>query len=1114
MKAIFNFHSINARLRFWFFLSVMIPLTSVIIIIYNQRVTSIKKESFAKLTLIRDFKVLEVNSWFDERVGDINNLSDNHYIKELETLFSKTDLSHDDTTYFQITRSELSAFLKNYNDYNEIFLIDPATGQVKISTNISNEGISRSDKPYFIEPMKTRDLFIQDINYSETTGKLQMAISKPIICSEHDSAQIIAVLVMRIDLHRSLYELLLNRTGMGKTGETLIVDKNAIALNELRWYENAPLNLKIDAKPAIRASLGESGLTETADYRGEKVLAAFTYIPRLHWGFIAKQDFTEIYAPVRGLFRNLLIILGITLILAVVIANWLANSLALPIIALTDVAKHISEGHISARNESKRTDELGYLARSFDNMADAMESKMRIQAGNSELLSAMVAATGISDAGHEVLKKLIELTDSQMGAMYLLDANKEKFEHFASIGINSGLAMIFSADKLEGEFGKVLTTKEITHLKDIPNDTSFTFKTVIGTLIPREIITIPLIVDKAIVAIISIGKLSEYSKDSIEILDQTWISMSAALSNQLANEKIVKLAEELTKTNVELQVQTNELDAQTIELEQQNRELEIQQQNVEAASLMKSQFLSNMSHELRTPLNSVLSLSSVLLMQSTDKLSDEEARYLEIIHRNGKHLLDLINDILDLAKIESGHVAISTGLFSINSTVDNILDSLESTASEKGLNIFKEMPATTPQIESDEGKLYQILQNILANAVKFTDKGYVKVSISHDEKRITIKITDTGIGIPQDQLSRIFEEFIQVDGTTSRLYEGTGLGLAIARKTVHLLSGDISIESTVGTGTTFTVTLPIIWQGVRETSETALLTSLNRPELPSPSESNKSSRILIVEDNEAAIIQIKTVLASEGYMVDVATGGQEALDYMKETIPDCIILDLMMPDIDGFQVLEQLRSTPPTAHLPVLVLTAKDLTPDDLKSLSANNIQQLIQKGDVNIKDLLFKVKLALGSLPKKKTEKRLEQKKDVTIAKPQRELPEQKLDSDGKKTVLIVEDNSDNMISVKAILGDRFHILEAVDGEEGLQTATTDIPDLILLDIALPKMDGFTVARKLRENSATEKIPILAVTASAMRGAREKIIEADFDEYVAKPIDADELIDKMNKWL
>ena len=655
----------------------------------------------------------------------------------------------------------------------------------------------------------------------------------------------------------------------------------------------------------------------------------------------------------------------------------------------------------------------------------------------------------------------------------------------------------------------------------------------------------------------------------------------------------------------------------------------------------------------------------------------------------------------------------------------------------------------------------QILQNLIGNAVKFTNAGSVTVSVQSDREKIAVRIADTGIGIAEKDLLYIFDEFRQVDGSSSRRHEGTGLGLAIARKAARMLGGDIAVTSTPEKGSTFTLTLPITWQGlapvyepivsreppgvkparktilivddepemasmisryllqegyntltatsgsealklaarelpfavtldiimpgmdgwevlqglkknpetkdipviivsiseeretgfalgavgyiskpvsmkqliseiqkigkpqarsimivddndldrqeirrivegeglksivvedgaaclellkknipdvlvldlmmpepdgfavldrIRSNPETrdlpvivvtakdltekdrnkltgnvfsvleksvaasaTLLAEIKRiltdleslPKNPGAKTTAVSPRILIVDDNEAVIIQVKAVLESAGYFADVARGGQEAFDYVSRTIPDGIILDLMMPEIDGFAVLEKIRGTKATEKIPVLILTAKDLVPEDFKKLSANNIQQLVQKGDIDREDLLSKVrsmvegksqvKFETGNVkPGAQGSKRAAQ---AQIRKPRGE----------SAAILVVEDNPDNMTTIKAVLKNRYRILEATDGEEGLRMAGEARPDLILLDMALPKMDGFAVVRHLKDNLELSNIPVIAMTAQAMKGDREKILEAGCNDYIAKPIDPEGLLTKISEWL
>ena len=292
-----------------------------------------------------------------------------------------------------------------------------------------------------------------------------------------------------------------------------------------------------------------------------------------------------------------------------------------------------------------------------------------------------------------------------------------------------------------------------------------------------------------------------------------------------------------------------------------------------------------------------------------------------------------------------------------------------------------------------------------------------------------------------------------------------------------------------------------------------ILDDIGKPhKRPLSGELKTAKRVLVVEDNPAAIIQLKIVLESEGYLVDIAGGGKEALDYVKATIPDGIILDLMMPEVDGFAVLNNIRANITTRNIPVLILTAKDLTSEDLKELKSNNVQQLIQKGNVPRETLLHKTRLMLGEASVTGS---------VTGSQKKTELSEMSTGPlpkiarvEGKPTILLVEDNPDNMITIKAVLHDKYNIIEAADGEKGLDMALTERPDLILLDMSLPEMDGFTVVGKIKEENKTCHIPVIAMTARAMKGDREMILKAGCDDYISKPIDPDDTLKKIKGWI
>ncbi len=1368
---LFIFKSIQTRLTYWFLLLTLSPLIIALIITYFQQVSVIESRTFDKLTAIRDLKAERLTDWLSERVGDMKTISAENKLGELENIYNNTILNQNDNKILESSRRNLKHYLKNYPAYDELFIINPKNGKILVSTKEDMEGEDKSRDEYFTKPMQSREFSFKDVYYSSTLSEYSMAYSIPIFCEKHAGEHIVGILVARINLHNSLYRMLLDRVGLGKTGETMIVNEDGVVLNKLRWYENAPLNLQVNSIPVIRASQGETGITEAVAYNGKKVLAAYTYIPETGWGFVCKQDLVELNSPIRKMIWDFIILFIITSIVIGVIAISISKSISKPIVEMDSVAQKIKAGDYSIRNVVRSQDELGSLADSINKTADTLKSVITTQKGVMDISETMIGKTSMKRFGRTLLKQLMKISDANMGTFYVLNEATSEYEHFVSVGANEKLLNPFNAENPEGEFGNAISKKSIYYLRDIPEDTIFKFKTIAGDIVPKEIITIPVLIEETVVALISLVNIYKFSNESYEVLKQSWQAINSSYSSLLSTERTRVLAESLSRTNQQLEAQSEELQEQAVELQrqtdqlqtgseelqEQNIELEAQRNQVEEANRLKSEFLSNMSHELRTPLNSINALSQVLIMQANEKLSDDENNYLEIIERNGKQLLSLINDILDLSKIEAGKMDILPQAVSINSLLTIIKENVQTLTENKGISINLNLGDNLPKVETDELKIHQVLLNIISNAVKFTEKGSVNISAKQENGKIYIDVKDTGIGVSEKMLPHIFDEFRQADGSSSRQYEGTGLGLAIANKLIKILGGDIKVKSKLGEGSLFTIMVPVKWheettsenavshetinpittnntilivdddpeivkdiseyfneagyktitatsgeealelaekhqpfaitldvimpemdgwevlqklktntktqnipvivvtvsddkdtgfalgavgyinkpvnknlliseikklnktpdsvmivddndfelkqmaeiieaenintilahggeesiklleekvpdilvldllmpgmdgfqvlEKIRKNPETKnlpviivtakditeedkiklsgevssviaksdttpqdlfkeikrIIKELEKSQKVSVSAKNTpENRILLVEDNKDAIIQMKSILEREDYVVDVANGGQEALVYIKHTIPDGIILDLMMPEVDGFEVLKKIRSTESTKNIPVLILTAKDLTREDLSKLSTNNIQQLIRKGNVDINDLLLKVRLMLGNQPKSQVSgSRFKVQKNKgsfkkSIKKKDTDLP----------NVLIVEDNPDNMTTIKAILQNKYNITEAFDGEQGLKSVQSQIPDMILLDMSLPKMDGEEIVKILKTDSETKNIPVIAVTARVMKGDEENFLKAGCDDFVAKPIEPVELNEKINKLL
>ncbi|MDP3453169.1 MAG: ATP-binding protein [Bacteroidales bacterium] len=652
------------------------------------------------------------------------------------------------------------------------------------------------------------------------------------------------------------------------------------------------------------------------------------------------------------------------LLISLIIIYILMHNIRAPLTELLNLATLFISGDTGVRSSYSSRNEFGRLSASFNRLAESIEDELELNKRSVTIAKLMVGEDDSHRFSHILLRALADYTGAQMGALYMLSEDRSMFEHYECIGMNYEGCRPFSAKNYEGEFGKALSTGKIQYVRSIPEDCRFSFSTVTGDFKPKEIITIPVISSGECVAMISLCSLSGFDKSSLNLIFTIHNTINARMSGILAYRKIVKVSALLEQQNSRLEQQKLELEQQKRELESQkselyaltdeltehNRELDIQKEQLSEASRLKTTFLSNMSHELRTPLNSVIALSGVLGRRLNGKIPPEEHGYLDVISRNGKQLLELINDILDLAKIESGREDLIMSVFNITTLIDEAVDMISPLAVQKGLTIKRETPEHEITVKSDYGRCRHIIQNILSNAVKFTIEGEITISSYKDGENAVIKVADTGIGIDKDHIPYIFDEFRQVDSTNSKSYGGSGLGLAIAKKNALLIGGEILVESTKGIGSIFTTLIPAYFVS---------------PEESTTGQSKESSgslrRILIVEDTEALVIQLRDILEEEGYIVDSAVNGVEALKKLSVKNPDALILDLMMPEMDGFETLKKIREQKRTSMIPILILTAKYLDREELSQLKHNNVQQLIRKGDISKDQLLKAVETMIG---------------------------------------------------------------------------------------------------------------------------------------------------------
>lgn len=758
-----------------------------------------------------------------------------------------------------------------------------------------------------------------------------------------------------------------------------------------------------------------------------------------------------------------------------------------PLDELSSVTQKYRQGDLSVRCGYDSSNEFGMLSNSFNELAETVQKEVQNRQNVSVISETMLKEEELEPFFQSLLKALMERTDSQIGGVYVLNDEKTDFEHVESIGMSNASRKSFSAIEREGEFGVALATGRIQWIKGIPEDTRLVFHSVSGDIKARDVLTIPIFSSGEAVAMISLSSVKGYDEADVKLVNDVWDVMTARLNGVLAFRRVQDFSEKLQAQNTELESQKQELSLQADELTHQNIELDMQKKQLDESNRLKTNFLSNISHELRTPLNSVIALSSVLNRRLSDSIPEEEHGYLEVIERNGRNLLDLINDLLDLSRIEAGHEEITLTSFSIWSVTHEVIEMISPLIGDRDITLVNLVGRNIPSITSDVYKFRHILQNLVGNAVKFSEHGKIEVSTSIGEDGVGISVSDTGIGISPDHLPYVFDEFRQADESCSRKFGGTGLGLAIARRYARLLGGDITVESVPGMGSNFTLTFPGTVLSTKNGGAIELFRENGEADLRM--ESNQDKTILLVEDSEPVIVQLTDILTEQGFNVRAARNGREALEQINYLTPDAVILDLMMPEVDGFEVLKSIRSNPGIAKTPVLILTAKHITKDELRFLEGNNVHQLIGKGDVSRQQLISAVR------------------KMVFPAQINSLADSQKSSSHkmgAKPTVLVVEDNMDNLLTVQALLRENFNIIEATDGKAGLDRAMEFKPDVVLLDISLPSMDGFEVLAEIRKQECLCNVAVIALTARAMKGSREEIMAHGFDAYISKPIDGE----------
>jgi signal transduction histidine kinase/CheY-like chemotaxis protein len=933
----------------------------------------------------------------------------------------------------------------------------------------------------------------------------------------------------------------------------------------------------------------------------------------------------------------------------------------------------------------------------------------------------------IRNVSNLILSQLVPLVNAHQALFYLTKQNEGEntLELVASYAAPSRRRPPPRLRLGDGLIGQCAVEKRSMLLTDAPHD-YMRISSGLGEAKPISVIVLPALFEGEVKAVLELGSFERFSTIHTLFLDQLMESIGIVLNTLAANMQTeVLLAQsqlltselqsqqgELKKTNDRLEQQATtlqrsedllrsqqeELRAKNEELVEkanllswQNKQVEAKNQEVERAkelleekaeqlaltSKYKSEFLANMSHELRTPLNSLLILSKLLADNASSNLSQKQIEFAQTINRAGTELLALINDILDLSKIESGTVTLDVSTVHFAEVVDNLQRNFEQIATDRKLTFRIELDASLPSaMTTDDKRLQQIIKNLLSNAFKFTHEGGVVLAIQRAKSGwnranqllnsasavVSYSVVDTGIGIPNEKLRVIFEAFQQADGTTSRKYGGTGLGLSISREICRLLGGEITVESKPAQGSRFTLYLPLTFDYTARTttahlahSGLAVLSSSLPPSLAAGLSAGGSTQIgvghestpllvaaeltddrqsiqlgdpvlLIIED-DAKFGQILLDLAHDrGYKAVVSSTGSGALPLVRRFNPSVITLDINLPDMDGWRLLDILKRTAETRHIPIHIISVQDPRDRGMqmgafsvleKPVDHTTLQQtlarseeflarpikellLVEDDDLQSSEILKAIgdggvhvtrvctgKEALDALQahafdcvvldlvlpdmdgvtlietiRKDTARRLpviiHTAKDLSPGEEAKlrnlvesfiikspESPQQLFDETalflhraieampeerrniidrarrrepglaGRK-VLIVDDDIRNIFSLTGVLEQHdIQVLHAENGRDGIAILDeTPGIDMVLMDVMMPDMDGYETMRHIRERERFRKLPMIAITAKAMKGDREKCIEAGASEYMSKPVDVDQLVSMMRVWL
>ncbi|MFI6181298.1 response regulator, partial [Nonomuraea sp. NPDC051191] len=836
--------------------------------------------------------------------------------------------------------------------------------------------------------------------------------------------------------------------------------------------------------------------------------------------------------------------------------NELAANLTRQVRAIAEVTSAVTSGDLT---RSITVDAEGELADLKDNINSMVKSLRETTSANEEkdwLKSNLARMSGLMQ-GHRdlaavaelVMNELAPLVGAQYGAFFSAEENELQLISAYGYPADPGRPTRFRLG--EALVGQAARSRRTITMADVPPG-YITISSGLGRTDPSSVIVLPIVVEEQVLGVIELASVQAFTPVHRVFLDQLMETIGVNLNTIVANARTDELLKESQRLAVELQARSEELQQQQEELQRSNAELEekatllarqnqdIETKNLEIeqarqeledrahqltlASTYKSEFLANMSHELRTPLNSLLILAQLLAQNHTRNLTPKQVEYAGIIHSAGSDLLQLINDILDLSKVEAGKMDVNPEWVPLRQLLDYVEATFRPMTSQKNLGFrITTAPGVPADLLTDDSRLRQVLRNLLSNAVKFTETGGVDLRIepaAHGElpatvrphaPAIALRVMDTGVGIPEQQLEAIFGAFQQADGTTSRKYGGTGLGLSISREIAYLLGGAITVQSTPGRGSVFTLYLPVAQPGAEGHATGGAPAGTVAPPV-----AGQPRRLLVIEGRPHGLLSLVAESVVNGLagspdplggtvQVVEAAGAEEAASLLAAEPCHCVVLDLDLPDLAAYSLLEAMDGDPGLHGVPVLAYNNWRSSPLQEARIGDRPLELLSSLDELRERIALHLTADQPGDvLP-------LARSRSVGAASG-REID----DTLSGRTVLVVDDDARNLFALTSML--EIHgidVLHADNGRKGIDTLVAHPEtDLILMDVMMPEMDGYTAIETIRGMPGYADLPIIAVTAKAMPGDQEKSLAAGASDYVTKPVDPDQLIERIQHWM